>query len=367
MVSDQMQTLWQSATSAPSRVAYIDTWRVLAVGFVIAAHLTLNPQLDAISKENMLLQFITGYGQVGVFIFFFISGFIVSKTCFDELKKRGSFSIVGFYIRRAFRIIPPLLIYLFSCTILSFVGIIQFSRENFFSASIYLCNTTLSFIDCGWYAGHTWSLAFEEQFYLCFPLFFSFRTTKIFSFRTEKRNTERLLIAIVGTIALIPFLFSIPWVGKSGFIVIYSLFFVGFILAEKFIYFERLEKSPYLIICAIISTLIVFFPTWYFHSLNFSKYHKFLLIVAVPLMVLATGIKGRILERIFSVGAISYVGRATYSIYLWQQLFCGEPFSRLQPASQLLVMGIMIFFCILMFETIERRLIKLGRQISNSI
>jgi peptidoglycan/LPS O-acetylase OafA/YrhL len=121
---------------AHNRLTYIDTWRVIAVILVIISHLAGNISPLGNSKIEELinqssLNFLGYYAEVGVFIFFFISGFVVSKTCLDELQVRGSFSIKGFYIRRAFRIIPPLLLYLITCSVLSGFGIIQFLPEKF--------------------------------------------------------------------------------------------------------------------------------------------------------------------------------------------------------------------------------------------
>jgi peptidoglycan/LPS O-acetylase OafA/YrhL len=199
-----IKTIGASGVSHPVRLAYIDTWRLLAVVLVISGHLTWNPQLNMLLKD-VSLAFLTYYAKVGVFIFFFISGFVVSKTCLEELQERDSFSIKGFYIRRAFRIIPPLLFYLVSCAILSGFGLIPFSFENFIGGSTYLCN--IRFVECG-YATHTWSLAFEEQFYLCFPLLFSFFVAK---------RGPGAPIAIALAIASIPFFFGLPWIGQNGF------------------------------------------------------------------------------------------------------------------------------------------------------
>jgi peptidoglycan/LPS O-acetylase OafA/YrhL len=227
-----------------------------------------------------------------VFIFFFISGFVVSKTCLDEMQMSGEFSIKGFYIRRAFRIIPPLLLYLITCSVLSGIGLIKFLPENFLSASVYLCNTTLSFVHCDWYTGHTWSLAFEEQFYLCFPILFSFVVT---------RKTMSWLTPVVLAIATLPFFFNIHWIGKTGFIVIYSLFFAGYFAARNIVYWQRFAKSPYLYSFALISTVIVFFPIPHFDSLFLGKFYKFLYIPTIPIMVLTTGFEGGFLNKIFSV------------------------------------------------------------------
>lgn len=49
-------------------------------------------------------------GGSGVTIFFVISGFIITHLLLRELEKTNSFDIRGFYLRRALKIFPPLLV-----------------------------------------------------------------------------------------------------------------------------------------------------------------------------------------------------------------------------------------------------------------
>src|SRR5204863_4485603 len=52
------------------------------------------------------------FGGQGVDLFFAISGFLITSLLLAETEKTGSLSLRGFYTRRAFRILPPLLAYL---------------------------------------------------------------------------------------------------------------------------------------------------------------------------------------------------------------------------------------------------------------
>ena len=64
----------QVNTSVVGRLKYLDGWRAVAVGIVILSHVTgLRPELSA-------WNFYLPSGQVGVGIFFFISGLVVTRS-----------------------------------------------------------------------------------------------------------------------------------------------------------------------------------------------------------------------------------------------------------------------------------------------
>jgi len=295
------------------RLAFIDSWRVFAVGLVIIDHLMLYNARFAGLMTSHHLGFASDYGTTGVFIYFFISGLVVSKTCLEEKARDGDFSVKGFYIRRIYRIVPPLLFYLAGCSFLSALGLIDFSRGDFFRSAAYLCNTTL--VNCGWYVIHTWSLAFEEQFYLCFPILFCM---------IELHRPRWLAAIIVIPIALLPFMFSTTsWIGKTGFVTIYGLFSAGYLAARYQRFLPALLNSRWVAPLGLAAAVIAFFPISYFPNFFVQKFFQFLYVPAIPLLVLATGANG-ILRRFLSLSWLSYVGRATYSIYLWQEFSPGR-------------------------------------------
>jgi peptidoglycan/LPS O-acetylase OafA/YrhL len=59
-----------------------------------------------------MLYSITRIGPNGVSLFFAISGFLICSRLIEEDKICGNISLRGFYIRRAFRILPPAMTYL---------------------------------------------------------------------------------------------------------------------------------------------------------------------------------------------------------------------------------------------------------------
>lgn len=343
----------QQDSSSQKRLAFLDGWRVLAVSLVLLAHLSSNTEFSK-WRAARVFSFMTSYGSIGVLIFFFISGFVVSRTCLEEKSFFGDFSIQGFYIRRIYRIVPPLLIYLATCSALGYWHLIDFSGAHVLSSAIYLCNTTL--VDCNWYGGHTWTLAFEEQFYLCFPILFSV---------LELKRSRKLGMAVVLPLALLPFVFTVNWIGKTGFLVIYALFIAGYVAARSKIIEVLKLPRPWQILLGALAIAVVFFPVSISSSLFVGKYFKFLYVPAIPALVLLSG--SGLPARFLSVRWLAYIGRATYSIYLWQQLVTGPLFSKLPIIDEIAAIGFMIVGCVILFATVEQRLIKRGRELSNQL
>ena len=338
-----------------ARLKHIDVWRAIAVSLVIAAHLSKNSRIEAATEFSYFDKF-GSYGTVGVYIFFWISGFVVSNACLTVIKRTGEFNIRGFYIRRIFRIVPPLMIYLMTCLGLGLAGVIEFSYKEFLGASLYLGNCSQQFLPLTWYSGHTWSLAFEEQFYLLFPVFFSY---------LELRRRIPLVSILAISLAALPLLLPLHWIGRTGFVVIYLLFSVGYACAKwQTRLYNIASKHP-----AMLFTLgfaFTFFPVSEFGSLQISKFYIVLYVVSIPAMIIASGSMTNHLSQIFRSDLVAYFGKISYSVYLWQQLLTNDYFSSWPPAEQLIALLLLIALCACSYRFLESPLVKIGRQLSTT-
>ena len=120
------------------------------------------------------------WGSYGVSLFFVISGFLITRILIaSEDRPRGQ-ALKAFYARRALRIFPAY--YLVLGLAAATVGIAYLP-----AFVLYVMNWGAFFytwiqpalVDAPWdpvrmYGIHFWSLCVEEQFYLVFPLLFSF-------------------------------------------------------------------------------------------------------------------------------------------------------------------------------------------------
>lgn len=154
------------------RIQHIDVWRFIAIALVLVSHLVrfVDPLYQNAVPE--IISAVRRSGLIGVQIFFCISGFVICRGMMREFQESGRVSMRGFYIRRAYRILPALTAYILSVAVLVSLGVFDLTVFQFMKAGAFLCNFPEFGPSCSWALGHTWSLAYEEQFYLVFPLLF---------------------------------------------------------------------------------------------------------------------------------------------------------------------------------------------------
>lgn len=108
-------------------------------------------------------------------IFFFLSGYLITTLLMDEKKRSGRIDIWKFYLRRAFRLFPPLVVTLIIAYWLVWLGVLNggISWTGVLAQLLYFANYYGLFFDPGNTTaagtGILWSLAVEEHFYLIYP------------------------------------------------------------------------------------------------------------------------------------------------------------------------------------------------------
>ncbi|MFZ0668373.1 MAG: acyltransferase family protein [Acidimicrobiales bacterium] len=121
-------------------------------------------------------------GFLGVDLFFVLSGFLITSLIVEERSQTGRIRLGGFWVRRAKRLLPALLLMLVVLSI--FVAIDPGPtnptqlRGDALATILYFANWHMILAQQSYFAQldavsplqHTWSLAIEEQFYLIWPL-----------------------------------------------------------------------------------------------------------------------------------------------------------------------------------------------------
>lgn len=139
----------------------LDGLRAISVLIVVLAH----------SDSEALVP-----GGLGVTIFFFLSGYLITTLMLTEHERTGGINILNFYTRRVFRLMPPLVISLAIAYALTYAGVLAggITSKGLIAQLLYFANYYGLFFDSGNTipdgTGILWSLAVEEHFYIFYPL-----------------------------------------------------------------------------------------------------------------------------------------------------------------------------------------------------
>ena len=182
-----MKRAEQIAVQTPSAVSIRDVEhapRVIKQAQGVKAHrLDVIPSLDGIRAISVLIV-VLGHsglqtlvpGGLGVTIFFFLSGYLISTLLLTEQERTGLINVPHFYARRVFRLMPPLLVSLAVAYGLTYEGLLGggITSQGLAAQLLYFANYYGLFFDPGNTipdgTGILWSLAVEEHFYIFYPL-----------------------------------------------------------------------------------------------------------------------------------------------------------------------------------------------------
>ncbi|MFZ8763237.1 acyltransferase family protein, partial [Escherichia coli] len=164
-------------------------------------------------------------GFAGVDVFFVISGYLMTSIIVNKFND-GNFKLFDFYLSRAKRIIPSLIIVCFALLIFGFLliepGTYQLIGKHSASSLTFISNFTYLF-ESGYFDQsskekfllHTWSLSVEWQFYLIYP-FIIISISKLFGITR--------LRAALASLSVIGFIISLI-ISKEDISLSYYMFF----------------------------------------------------------------------------------------------------------------------------------------------
>ena len=300
------------------RLPGLDGLRGIAIIMVLFAHFH--------SKDSgaIIFSYLAKIGGYGVEIFFVLSGFLISFLLFREEVKVGNIHLGQFYGRRALRIIPPLFFFLSFLLALSLCGVISIPGIDFLAGLLFFRNY------CGHrpQTEHLWTLSIEEHFYfgwpillvflknhsyriiflaillLCLPFWRQYCYSCNISMRRTDLRVEPLLMGAL--LAALLFSDSTRFFLKSKFLCSAT----AILAATFFLALASLPISSNSLPIKAVKSSISYFS------------------VALIINSLISG-KGGIFSLALNIPPLVWVGKISYSLYLWQQLFA--PFPGTEP------------------------------------
>ena len=154
------------------RNVQLDLLRGVAILLVIGRHLELDDPGGPLGAVSWTWHRV---GWIGVDLFFVLSGFLIGGLLLTELDRHGRLDVPRFLVRRGLKLYPPYYLFIAALIVLPAVKVavrggdaLGRLGDQFF---LYWPNLVFLHTYVGASpAGHTWSLAVEEHFYLLLPL-----------------------------------------------------------------------------------------------------------------------------------------------------------------------------------------------------
>jgi peptidoglycan/LPS O-acetylase OafA/YrhL len=320
--------------------------RAVAVGLVLLYHAGL-PKFHG--------------GYVGVDVFFVLSGFLITGLILRELRATGRIDLPQFYARRARRLLPAAAVALAGTLVLSVLLLpplrVPDVAGDAAAASLYVSNLRFAVQATDYLASevapspllHFWSLGVEEQFYLFWPALL----LVVASLGGRLRGRDRRLGLAVVAVTAISFLVSLiltnvaqPWAffslpARAWELGLGALLALG---AARLADLSRLTAGALVVAGLALVTLsgLLLEPSTPFPGT------AAVFPTAGAALVIAGGAAGAgtIPVRLLTLAPMRFLGRISYSLYLWHWPILVLPAAaiegKLSVAARLALVGVSI-------------------------
>jgi peptidoglycan/LPS O-acetylase OafA/YrhL len=294
------------------RIPSLDGLRAISISLVCVGHLT---------HAGPVPKFMAPYALTGVRIFFVISGYLITTILLNEHSQTSTINLRQFYIRRAYRILPAAAVFML------FAFVVYWHDLRWYDIGamlLYLVNFDGA---RPWMVSHLWSLCVEEQFYFLWPSVL----------KTWYRHRIAILL---GTVAFAPifstacYYFRVPNGGFGMFPAVANNLAIGCLLA---ILSAHIPRIPGWAAFAMLLAVVVV-PSFAPNTRTRTLVDLFML---SP--ILHCSIAGLVLHvtqspyRILNFAPVMWLGRISYSLYLWQEPFF---FSQTRPHVYKMLLGV---------------------------
>ncbi len=338
------------------RLPTLDGWRAIAIGLVILGHAWMGfyASFPTAGDLGARIQF----ADFGVHVFFAISGLLITTLLLREQDEYGDISLAGFYVRRAFRILPPCFLYL-AVVVLTvgvstrweLIGSVLFFRN-------YIPQTLGSFA-----TAHLWSLAVEEHFYLLWPIAMitvglrygargvawmsvAFGLWRIADL--QNHITDRLFAQVQPHFRTDMCLDALLWGCVAAFLLHGR--------KQREVFRRRINRA-WLAGLGVMGFLCIVF---------YSPLTGLWIPMLVPILLAGTMLHPEwSFSRMLEHPAVRFVGRISYSLYLWQELFLYPGWQSRSAVQRFPLNLALAFICaIASYRLVEKPCMDFGRALS---
>lgn len=296
-----------------SRIASLDGIRAIAVTMVCLSHARPSPE-----GQGGWVALLIGSGELGVRIFFVLSGYLITHLLLAEQAAHGRIRLGRFFLRRSLRIFPAAFAYIATVAFLERSGYLELAQGDLFHALTYTMNYHG---DRAWYLGHLWSLAVEEQFYLLWPLLLVLLPRQLV-----------LPVLLIGLV-LAPLTRVAQWTlipGGAGqvdqnFHTVYDALATGALLAVIWkrwpVNVTGARAGTFALACLVLILVVdQYASAALFYSVGITALNVSIAFLICWATQNTSGPAGRWLNH----PAMVWLGTISYSLYLWQQLVLPE-------------------------------------------
>lgn len=307
----------------------LDGWRAVAIAMVIFEH----AQFAVFYHAGSLWM---RTGEHGVTIFFVLSGYLITSRLIAH-----PINLRHFYTRRFFRLLPVAWAYLAFLFLLRLHTGLKFITTRDALGCLFFYRNFMELLSPV-STSHFWSLSMEEQFYLTWPVLLFFLGV---------RRCRWIAVAGIVACALWRWFhwsyYDHIWRGDSTFVRADALL-VGCLLALCWSQTQHLKSHAWLSVPCIF---------WLVYCVgHFSNLPPLSESIAIAVMIALS-----VLWRVPCPRPVAFVGRISYSIYVWQMIFL-IPEAHFPLLARLLCIAT---FSLLSYYGIERPFSKVGYRLSN--
>lgn len=306
--------LLQRRTSGGSLIPEIDGLRAIAILPVVVLHATSSYDRLVLGREpeSDFISRLLYSGEMGVPIFFVISGFILALPfARHHLLHARAPGLGHYFLRRITRLEPPYLLALTSVYVLQAFLRDGWDWAHFLSSCLYLHNIVYRGPDPVFAV--TWSLAVEVQFYIVAPALASI-------FALPSTAARRVILGAAAIVMNLVFGVESPIDGPN-LLHQFGYFAGGMLVADLFIARERAHqqgalrpKSKIRSLAWDVVALVSLTGVFLLHALDIRLAVQAVWILPIGFWAV---LSGRFTNALFRFPPVYLIGGMCYSIYLW--------------------------------------------------